>query len=364
VRESLAVASNGPVVLDAAGAFESMAAAFAEAARTRSALVSTSHYSFAGRLARATVVGRGLSRALERPFAHLLQREPPEVAAQLQLELWEEAATGVGCEGCVVPASPTGHVMASASTDGRFVVYSHVHTRVALDRVRNHAVGWVSASDDLLVYEQARPLAGPLLLWLSDHGVHAAHAGLVARNGRGILCGGPSGSGKSTVALICAQAGFDYLADDHVALESSGDGAFLGHALFGSANLKPDHLRRLPLLARHAIPPRQAGEDKSLLLLSDFFPTRLPSSVTIAAVALPRVVPSPTTTLRPASKLESALRLAPSSMFILPHARGLRAGFDQLTRLAQSVPSYWLDLGPDLDEIPTRMDEILARSDD
>ena len=92
MRESLAVASNGPAVLDAAGAFESMAAAFAEAARTRSALVSTSHYSFAGRLARATVVGRGLSRALERPFAHLLQREPPEVAAQLQLELWEEAA--------------------------------------------------------------------------------------------------------------------------------------------------------------------------------------------------------------------------------------------------------------------------------
>jgi hypothetical protein len=341
-----------------------MAAAFQEAARTHAASMSTPYYSFAGRLARVTVVGRGLARALERPFAHLERREHSEVAPQLHIELWEEASTGVGCVDCAVPASPTGHAIANASADGRFVVYSHVHTRVALDRARNHVVGWVSAAEDLTVYEQARPLAGPLLLWLSDHGVQAAHAGLVARDGRGILCGGPSGSGKSTVALVCAQAGFDYLADDHVGLEANGNGAFLGHALFGSANLEPSHLLRLPRLARHAIPARLAGEDKSLLLLSNLLPSRLPPTVSIAAVVLPRVVSSSATTLRPASKLESALRLAPSSMFILPHARGVRAGFDQLARLAQSVPSYWLDLGPDLDEIPKRMDEILTRSDD
>ena len=44
-------------------------------------------------------------------------------------------------------------------------------------------------------------LAGPLLLWLSDHGVQAVHAGLVARDNRGVLFGGPSGAGKSSRAV-------------------------------------------------------------------------------------------------------------------------------------------------------------------
>lgn len=363
MREKLAVTAAEQAPLDCASAFASMVAAFQEATRTRPEAVSTSYCTFAGRQAQLTVAGQDLAREFERPFAHLRRRDPT-VAPHLHIELWDEAATGIGCLGCAVPASPTGHVVASASPDGRFVVYSSVHTRVAIDRVRNRVVGWVSSSEQLTVYERARPLAGPLLLWLSDHGVQAVHAGLVARHGRGVLCGGPSGSGKSTVALTCAQAGFDYLADDHVGLEGNGNGAFLGHALFGSANLEPNHLQRLPLLSPHAIAGRHAGEDKCLLLLSETLPGRLPPTVSIAAVALPRVVPSPTTTLRRASKLESALRLAPSSMFVLPHARGVRAGFDQLARLAQTVPSYWLDLGTDLDEIPERIDEILARSDD
>jgi hypothetical protein len=244
------------------------------------------------------------------------------------------------------------------------VVYHVIHTRAALDRVRGRLVGWVSSSDQLTVYERARPLAGPLLLWLSDHGVQAVHAGLVARDGRGVLFGGPSGAGKSTVALTCAQAGFDYLADDHVGLEADGEGGFVGHALFCSANLQPDHLQRFPALSAHGIRGRLPEEDKSLLLLSDFLPSRLTPTVSIAAVALPRVVSSPTTTLRRASKMEAALRLAPSSMFVLPHARGVRAGFGQLARLVEAVPSYWLELGQDLNEIPARVQEILGRGDD
>jgi hypothetical protein len=357
------VTASGETALDCAAEFASLAAAFAEAARARPEALSTSYCDFGGRLARLRIVGHGLAREIARPFAHRWRRDDPGVAPQLQVDLWEEAATGVGCAGCEV-APPGAPPQASASPDGRFVVYHVVHTRTALDRVRRHVVGWVSSSEQLTVYERARPVAGPLLLWLSDHGVQAVHAGLVARHGRGVLFGGPSGSGKSTVALACAQAGFDYLADDHVGLEANGKGTFLGHALFCSANLEPAHLQRLPSLSPHAIRGRGPEEDKSLLLLSDFLPTRLTPTVSIAAVALPRVVPASTTTLRPASKLEAVLRLAPSSMFVLPHARGVRAGFHQLARLAESVPGYWLDLGRDLDEIPRRMEEILARSND
>jgi hypothetical protein len=358
------VTTVGQEPLDGATGFASMAAAYEEAAQARPESVSTSYCMFAGRLARVRVVGHGLARELERPFAHLWLRDDPGIAPQLTVDLWDQAATGVGCTGCEVPPSPAGPPRATASADGRFVVYHVIHTRAAFDRVRRHVVGWVSSSDQLSVYERARPLAGPLLLWLSDDGVQAVHAGLVARDGRGVLFGGPSGAGKSTVALTCAQAGFDYLADDHVGLEEDGRGAFLGHALFCSANLEPNHLQRLPALSPHAIRGGLPEDDKSLLLLSEFLPGRLTPTVSIAAVALPRVVSSPTTTLRPASKMEAALRLAPSSMFVLPHARGVRAGLGLLARLVESVPSYWLDLGQDLNEIPARIEEILGRGDD
>lgn len=353
--------ASGETALDCPAEFAAMAAAFDAAAQARPEAVSTSYCRFAGRLSRLTIVGRGLAREVARPFAHLWRPDDPGGVPELQIDLWEETATGVGCAGCEV-AVPGAPPQASASADGRFVVYHVIHTRTALDRVARRMVGWVSSSEQLTVYERARPIAGPLLLWLSDRGVQAVHAGLVARHGRGVLFGGPSGSGKSTVALACAQAGFDYLADDHVGLEPTGEGTFLGHALFCSANLAPDHLRRLPSLAPHAIPGRGPKEDKSLLLLSDILGTPLTPTVTIAALALPRVVGSGSTTLRPASRLEAALRLAPSSMFVLPHARGVRAGFHQLARLAESVPGYWMELGRDLDEIPRRMDEILARS--
>jgi hypothetical protein len=48
------------------------------------------------------------------------------------------------------------------------------------------------------------------------------HGAAVARNGDGIALCGPSGSGKSTLAAGLMEAGFDYLADDLVAVSASG----------------------------------------------------------------------------------------------------------------------------------------------
>jgi hypothetical protein len=48
------------------------------------------------------------------------------------------------------------------------------------------------------------------------------HGAAVARNGEGIALCGPSGSGKSTLTAGLAGAGFDYLADDLVAIAAPG----------------------------------------------------------------------------------------------------------------------------------------------
>jgi hypothetical protein len=51
------------------------------------------------------------------------------------------------------------------------------------------------------------------------------------------------------------------------------------------------------------------------------------------------------------------MALAASSLLQLP-SRGMD-GFSKLAELTELVPSYWLNLGPDLDSIPRQVEEIL-----
>ena len=79
------------------------------------------------------------------------------------------------------------------------------------------------------------------------------------------------------------------------------------------------------------------------------------------AVALPKVVDAPTSRIRAATPGETLLRLAPSSLVLLPHA-GLGGGFETMADLIRCVPTFWLELGRDLASRPERIDEILTNA--
>jgi len=355
-------AGAGGLIRSHSTTIDALAGTFDQALQARPDAVSVSYYRFAGRLARVRVVGKELSREVERPFAHLRLNADTEDTPELLIDLWDETATGVCGDPHDLSMPPEQGANITASPDGRVVFYEVANITTVLDRARRHIIGWTTAADQLTIYQRSRPLTGPLLLWLMDCGVPALHAGLVAKDGRGLLIGGPSGAGKSTVSLACAQAGFDYLADDHIGLEVTQPGSYLGHSLFCSANLEPGHLGRFPSLFSQGIRGRLVQDDKSMVLLSGAS-HRLGTSVPIRAVVLPRVTSSPHTTWRRAARPEALLRIAPSSLF-LAHARGLKDTFQELARLLQSVPAYWVELGRDISEIPDRLSEILSASDD
>ena len=98
-------------------------------------------------------------------------------------------------------------------------------------------------------------------------------------------------------------------------------------------------------------------EDKFLVLLSQVYPERLRRVAEIRAVALPRVVHSGKCRIRPASKAETLLALAPSSLIVPQLSPGMQ-GFQKLVSLVEHVPSYWLELGPELSEIPHCVAEV------
>lgn len=315
---------------------------------------------FVDRPVRLRIAGEGLASDLFRAFSHL-RAEPSDEAPALDVCLFDERATGVSVPGLAPVGDLNDQGETLVSDDGRYVVVARPQTRTACDRKGRVLVGWVGRNDHLTQYELGRPLHSELLLWHKDRGALAIHAGMAARGGDAVLLGGPGGAGKSTSALVSLLAGFEYMADDYVALTQDADGPYVGHSLYCSTHLEPSHLRRFPALVPHAIPGRLPREDKSLVLLSDVRPEGLSRKATVRAVALPRVVDADATRLRPASPVESLLRMAPSSLLLLPYAGLVESEFQRLTRFLETTPTYWLELGRDMTQIPQRIGELLER---
>ena len=335
-------------------AFALVEAAFQSA--TRAASMVDVAYGLAGRSVRIRIVGRGLARAITPPLRHLARGEPGG-EPDLTVALWDQSASGVrGPRHAIDAILPAGDATA-ASTDGRWIVYRRDATVTCLDRARGRIAGWVETVDRLSLLDQGRPLYAPLLLWLRDRKVDAVHAGLVARNGRGILVAGESGSGKTTTVLSCLLDGFEFVSDDYVGLEAKGDHTYLGHGLHSSTHIHPDDLWRFPRLAPRAIHGHRPDEDKVLIRLSEVCPEQLRASASIDVLVLPRVTGRRRLELRPATKSQALLRLAPTSLWMVRHARG--AGLPSLAGVVERTPCYWLDLAGDVAAIAPRLRELL-----
>lgn len=350
--------ASGPLLSEDGDAFLRLRTAFEAARQDGSEACVDSHYHFAGRSVHLRVVGRRLAGHVHGPFAHLAFAGSPGHPARLRIDLWDEAATGIPCPLPSLGEGSEARPLVTASPDGRFVGHRRRGAVTWLDRETRHIIGCVASSDRLALHERSKPLLYLLSLWHADEGGQVVHAGLVGRNGHGALCVGPAGAGKSTVALACAGVGFDYLGDDCIGLYRGADGAFLGHSLYGSAQLDPGHLERFPRLAAHAIRGDGPREAKAVLLLGELPQVRLAGSVPIRALALPRVTDRSASELHPATKGEALLALAPSSLLAFP-GQGPRA-LKRLRWLVERLPAYWLLLGPDLREIPQRMADLLA----
>lgn len=338
-------------------AFKNMQAAFEEAMTRHPDELHESFYILGGRNVRIRIVGHELAAHICRPFSHLRMNIQDSATPQLTIDLWDE---NIGQQVSSTLEDVKWSEKTIKSADDRFVGQQLPHTLSCLDRVAGRILGSIAWHDRIFIYERAKPLARSLLEWHNDQGVQMIHTGLVAQDGRGVLFVGKSGSGKSTSSLACLCAGFAYLSEDYVGLECRQDGNFIGHSLYNSVFLKTTHLIRFTELAPYAIKGRPPQEEKSVIILSQVFPERLTRSVPIQALVLPRIVDTLTPKFRPASKGEALLALGPSSLLQIPNkGLGVR-GFEKLGQLVERVPCYWLELGRDLQSIPSLVEDILA----
>ena len=126
----------------------------------------------------ALAVERGLPSSIRALFAHL---ETPEAAPQTRLEIKNLGAGEI-----------------ALLQDGAQLI-------------RTDDIGQLIGA----LYQTVLELVHPSLGWLA-----LIHGAAMAKNGAGLALPGPSGSGKSTLAAGLLAAGFDYLADDLIALSA------------------------------------------------------------------------------------------------------------------------------------------------
>ncbi|OYY65628.1 MAG: hypothetical protein B7Y51_02730 [Burkholderiales bacterium 28-67-8] len=325
--------------------------------------VTISRFRFAGQSVRLRVAGAQLSRHMNEAFDQLRVDEPEDSPAALHIEMWDRARTGIGCPGVAyVPDSTTlldGGIINSYA-DEEILRYERGHYVTTLDRAGSRLFSCRADGTNLALYERAKPFDMMLARWYYDQGVQQIHVGLVSKDGDGVIFVGASGSGKSTATLACALAGYAYLGDDHNGLELTPVGECIGHSIYNSARITEDHLVRFPQLAPWEIKATSEWDHKSMLLMSRIPIIRTAATTRIRAVVMPRVVGEGPCTWQKASKVQTLIALAPTSL------RGpLNAGYSGFSNLADFIPRmpcFRLNIGRHVEDIPACVDSLLAEA--
>jgi len=277
--------------------------------------------------------------------------------ADVEVLVWESGVSGVGFprleDDGARPAARRAH-------DRRIekVYQRGVETFTAVDHHARRAVVWVPDARTVPTNEVACPLRMLFHLWGRRHGDHLLHGGAVGLDTGGVLIAGRSGIGKSTIALACLGNGLAYAGDDYVVV-SVAPRELRVHAVYTSGKLQPDQLPQFPQLAPARLNP--GADDKPVFLLAPSHARFLTRGFPLRAIVIPRVTGAGRPRLVPARPAAAIASIAPSTVFQLPFS-----GPDTMSvaaTLASRFPTYFLDMGPRLDEVPARLRQLLEADD-
>jgi len=355
---------------------ELVEASFA-AAVGASGVVVEQDFAIAGGNVRFRSTNPELMGLLSRAFTHLAATgEAP--APDLTIHLWDSASNGIA--GPPVPAVRDERAPGAVFNygDGRirfnyrpgtgyeerlFEDYPHELTPAlgVFDSERGRAWYWVADPHRIPYWEQATPMVHLLDWWLRDRGQYMLHAGAVGTPWGGVLLVGKSGSGKSTSTLTALQSDLGYAGDDHIAV--SFEPQPWVHGLFSSGKLVPDHVRRLPFL-RSALPDGDPPEgSKAVVYVHEQWPRNISRGFPLKAILAPKVTPGlARARLIRTTAVAGLAALAPSTVLQMP-TRG-QESLLRMRSLVQTVPSYVLELGSDVDSIPHVIADLLKELDE
>ena len=226
-----------------------------------------------------------------------------------------------------------------------------------LDRRGRRALLWYPSPGEISSWEFSRPFLYPIHALMLPTAWTPVHAAAVARNGAAILVAGRGGIGKTTTALVCAEAGWDYISDDFVLI---GGTPWRACGIYRSARMREDMFDRLPR-SMEAVTniSTEDGEVRAEIDVGRL--GRIESgNVEIHAIVLPRRAGAACAALTPCRPSQVLSALAGSTSIIL--GGGQTEIFEKLTDLVKKVPCYTFDPGPNIADIPAALAPLVDRS--
>ncbi len=311
-------------------------------------------YVIAGRSVTMRFAGTAMLDRLSGSFSHLLAEHRGERA--LRINIWDSSSTSTEAPPVLGDASATD---ASGAIyyfqDDSVRAITRWETLSVYDSATHEAWFWAPEAARMLSWDWAAPMRAIFHWWLGERGMIQVHGGAVGIEAGGALVVGSGGSGKSTTTLACLESGLAYAGDDFVAIAPHPSPYV--HSLYSTGKLESHHLQRFPgLIEAVANPEREPGEKAIVYpvhnrvgLATTGFPLR--------AVLVPRVAGTPSTRVVPISAAAALQALAPSTIFQLhpPQVEGLRV----MAAIVRDVPCYSLELGTEIDRIPSVIAELL-----
>ena len=304
-----------------------------------------------------TFAGEDLVPHITPALEHL--RVPNVDRADLTLCVWDSHSTSTQ----MVPPpceresfTDRGEVWGFSSSRIKFAFHWFDYSVNLLDHATRTGIYWTPQAGTLPYWVQAAPLRTLFHWWMETHGCQLLHAAAVGTDEGAVLLTGKAGVGKSTAALSCLRAGLRYLADDYLIIRLEPEP--LAYSLYCTAKLNADHLARFPEFRALVQNVEKLDREKAVLYLYPRLANRLATELPVRAMLIPRIVDLDETSVTPAPSVEIQRASAFTTMSQLPHVG--RHTLDFIDRFASTVPGYTLEMGKDLNKIPTAISNLPA----
>ncbi len=212
---------------------------------------------------------------------------------------------------------------------------------------RSERIGiyWAHNAEEVPWWESTFSFRVIFHFWTRDLPSQLIHAGAMGRNGSAVLITGQSGSGKSTSCLQLLRQGYQYLGDDYVWIEHTGDTPSV-HTLFQTAKVEPENLhKRFSDWLPH-VTNAEYMQQKAIFHISEMFPGSVIKEAKLKAILLPRVAGQEETEFERTNPTRALFAMAPTTLHHLPHNR--EASYQKLMNITSALPSYHWKLGYDL----------------
>jgi hypothetical protein len=252
-------------------------------------------------------------------------------------------------------------VKVSEAVDDRIAIIFEAPSKGlnVLDRSRNLAIYWIKNPEKIAYYESAAPLRFILHLWMRKQGIQLVHAGAVGLPSGGVLLVGKGGAGKSTTALACIHSELFYASDDYTLIKAHPSPTVF--SIYSTGKQNADDVQRLSALNSTISNRDRLDTEKAVYFLHEHFPEKIISSFPLKAILIPKISGKTNTTWKIASATEALTGLLPSTIIQLPNTG--KQACQIAIEVVKQVPSYVLEVGTDLVQIPEVILTLVAKSE-